>query len=88
MSAVAKMFTFYVQNDTTSEIVTFKGQGTTIEAAWKDAIVTITSKFNGDSSGGGWVMPLNVRLPDGRNVGRMKADFEGSEPFKEGEKEK
>ena len=85
MSAL-NMFTFYVQNDTTREIVAFKGQGIDLESAWKNAMKIIIDKFNGDSSGGGWVLPLNVRLPDGRNVSRMKADFEGDLPYKEGSK--
>jgi hypothetical protein len=78
-----KHFTFYVQNDTTREVATFKGQGVDLESAWKDAITGITSKFNGDSSGGGWVLPLNVRLPGGRHVSRMKDEFEGEEIYKE-----
>ena len=78
-----KHFSFYVQNDLTRDIASFKGQGTTLEEAWKDALTGITRKFNGDSSGGGWLLPLNVRLADGRNVSRMKADFEGDEPYKE-----
>lgn len=81
MSAL-KQFTFYVRNDTTKEIATFIGQGKTMEEAAKDGFNVITSKYGADSSGGGKVLPLNVRLPSGDNVNRPKADFEGESPFK------
>jgi hypothetical protein len=76
-----KMFTFFVMNNRTKEIATFLGQGKTLEAAAADAVETVTGKFGADSSGGGVVLPLNVRLPDGRYVARSIADFEGDAPF-------
>ena len=78
-----KQFTFFVLNGTTHEIATFIGQGTTIDSAFKDGHAGIIGKFQADSSGGGTVLPLNVRLPDGRNVSRMQKDFEGDVPFKD-----
>lgn len=80
-----KQFTFFVLNGCTKEIATFIGQGEDLESAWKDAIVTITGKFRPDSSGGGEVLPLNIKLPNGENVSRMKADFEGDDPYPEDE---
>lgn len=81
MSAL-KQFTFFVRNDTTREIATFIGQGTTIEDAFKDAAAAITTPWRPSSNGAKneythVVQPLNVRLPSGHIVGRLKAEFEG-----------
>ena len=77
-----KQFTFYVRNDSTREIATFIGQGTTIEESFKDAMAGVTGKFRPDSNGGGTVLPLNIRLPEGTFVSRKKTDFEGDRPFR------
>lgn len=68
-------------NGTPREVASFIGQGEGLDDAWKDAYTGITGKFRPDSSGGGTVLPLNVRLPTGENVSRMREDFEGDDPF-------
>ena len=83
-----KMFTVFVRNDSTKEIASFAGQGETLEAALKDAVATINMPFRPSSNGlqnehHHKILPLNVTLPDGRQVSRLKADFESDKPYQE-----
>lgn len=81
------MFTFWVRNERTKESAQFKGQGKSLEEAWKDANSNIRESFRPSSSGAPTSLPkLGVTLPappGGKSsiVMRAPEKFEGDEPY-------
>lgn len=82
MSEELLTYTIWVRNDATGEAAQFKGQGTSVPAAFKEGWDNANEAF-GKSSDGGFISEarLGVVLRDGTRVLRRPADFASGKPY-------
>lgn len=79
------MYTLWLRHEGTKNVATFKGQGSTIAEAVKDATSNLLyGHINPSTSGGkgtNVAPPIAVRLANGTMVNMRREDFEDGKPF-------
>lgn len=84
MLSTLKMFEFSVKNTRTGESTAFLGQGTTVEAAFKDGAGNVIASFRPSSDGKKRpAHGLAVTCKDGVIRSRTLGEFEGDEAYTE-----